>query len=298
MKDIGRITFSMGAHILLKDIRLSYSCADNALLFSKKNGRDCYHFFDEIRSHNSCTRKIKREDSRNRSIWLVFAGFYDCDQVLHDKGRNFHRKRMGELKKDITRHLTGNESFYYKDALCITFTDLKKDQVEEIFRRIMEKFTGLNIIINSFPGITGLPHLFSDSWEAFLCHDLYSTKGRLSWFREDTYGIIGVRYFRRRRYNKAYIFFRRAYILNPVKENILNLCSCMIYLGKYISAEILLKRNSLEDTEHYYIDLSHILYKTQRLTEALELLKKGKRLYPDSGIIKNNYRELTCLLKD
>ncbi|MFW5781871.1 MAG: diguanylate cyclase domain-containing protein [Candidatus Muiribacteriaceae bacterium] len=296
---VGKLTFSMGISEY-DDFGLSYSCADKALNYAKNTGRNRYCFYDEI---DCCPRnKFQRVqfDGRNKSIWLVFAGFNDNFIKMYKYGRSGVLKDLEDVRRSIVRQIPECEYFVYKDkALCITFTDKHKKEVEQVFVKIKNEFRTLDIMINSYPGVTSLAYLFADTWNAFLCHDMYEKKDTISWFRKDTFGIIGVWYFRRRRFSKAYSYFRRAYLLNPSDENVLNLSACMIAAGKMKSAEILLvNREGLERYSSFFINLANIFYRTHRYREAAVLLEAGYRSFPDSDRIRNNLKEISCLLQD
>ena len=296
-KELPDITFSMGVSYT-DEFYDSFEKADQAMYFSKTNGRDRYSFFWDIKlNQEPIDKKILK--TPNKRLLFGIVALKDLKKNKYLYGYDFIIRQYSEILDFIKRNNLDSEVFIYKDeCICFTITGINRENANLLKSDLKKKFPDIYGIFNFYPGITEFKFLFNDTYDAFMTHDLYNQNKGIVFLDKKVVRITGEYFFKSGNFKKAYRIYRRSYFLE--KKNsiaVINLSSSMIKTDKYKSAIIILENNTWADDHcDYYINLGFCLYKAKKYEKCLDVLLSGRIKFPENSILKNNIKEIECLL--
>lgn len=292
------ITFSMGISET-EEFYSSFEKADQAMYFSKKTGRDRFTFFRDIKLNIHTENISLISESEKGKLLFGIIGIKELRKDRYLFGDIYIKRQFTEIMDFIRKNINCYDIFIYRnECVCFSVHGSDRKESEKIRDKLDSEYAGIYGIFNLYPGLTEFRYIFSDTYDAFLCHDLFNKNRGIVFYDRKVMRITGEYFFRAGNFSKSYRIYRRAFFLNRKNDIAFNnLISSMIKTGKMKSAEILCIRNSWADSyAEYFINLSNIMYKSSRFEDCHIILIKGLEKFPDNPILLNNLKEIRCIL--
>ncbi|MCK9225490.1 MAG: GGDEF domain-containing protein [Candidatus Muirbacterium halophilum] len=291
------ITFSMGVSYT-DEFYSSFEKADQAMYFSKKNGRNKYSCFWNIKLNEKVQSKnILNID--NKKLLFGILALKDVKKNYYLYGSAFINRQYQNILDFVKNNFDNSEVFIYKnECICMTMIGVNREKANIIKKQLIEKYKDIYGVFNLYPGITEFKFIFNDTYDAFLTHDLYNQNKGIVFLGKRVVRITGEYFFKSGNFEKAYKIYRRSYFFEKKNQiAINNLASCMLKIGKEKSAVILLEKNNWANNHcEYFINLANCYYRIRDFEKCHSVLKNGIRIYPQNTILINNIKEIECLL--